>query len=373
MSNELLYLNNIPLLYHSNPCFQEIPGIENYKTVSSYFDANLFIYDRTGTIASPFNIKDTYPLPEFDPAFTLSYKECALNKMQELDKLHLSTGKTFKLLYSGGVDSSGIFAAFVEYYGVDKTNQLLEICCSKESIEENPWLWDRFIRKENFNITSSHNHTHGWFDNKITLMGEGNDQLFGRTDYAKFKNNENLHCKITVEELAAYLDRNRNNSDSQLVAEFLIKVGEAAPFKIDNLANLVWWYNFNITWTGLMYRVLSQVSGDSLPVDVLEAGICQFYSSNNFQLWSMKLHYDFADSFLDMNNYKEQCKNLVIDTLKIPEYKSKGKFTSFPRVHSFRRSASLIDTELNIYRSDNDYLKFANEKNSFANLNTKGN
>lgn len=367
MSDQLLYLNNLPLLFHKKDSFSNIPGFDNYKTIASFFDANIGLYDRSGGIIFPFNIKNTDPIPKFEKDFRLSYKECAMARMSDLDFLHCSTGKKFRLMYSGGVDSSAIFASFVEFYGLAKTRDVLEICCSKESIDENPWLWDQYIRKENFDIINSYNHNHYWFDNKITLIGEGNDQLFGRTDYAHFKGNKDLYCKITVEELARYLDRSGKKPGAQYTAKMLIRSKDTAPFNIDNLCNLIWWYYFSLAWNGLMYRVLGQINSDILPKDVLESGLVQFYNSKLFQQWSMKFHYDYADSFLDLNNYRADCKDLILDILDIPHYREKAKFQSFPRLQLLKSSTNLIDTELNIYNSDSDYMKFVLADNDFSN------
>ena len=362
MSNQLLYYSNIPILYSRDIVFDNIPGIEEYRTLSSYFDQNMFLLDRTGTFTFPFNIKNSYPLPLFDQEFTLSYRECAVERMKFLDQIHQLTGKRFRLLYSGGIDSSGIFSAFIDYYGVEKTRDVLEICCSKESIDENPWLWDKFIRKENFDILTSHDHNHYWQDNRIILMGEGNDQLFGRADYNQYKTNRNLYSSIVVDDLARYLSRNGNTKDSVSAANMIIKLVDTAPIPITNMALLVWWANFALAWNGLMLRVLGQAR--SLPSDTLESGFFQFYNTDSFQKWSLKYHYDFADSFSDQEKYKIQCKDMIIDILDIPEYRNKGKFNSFPRVHYMKPSWKLIDTALNVYKSNEDYLKFV-QPNSF--------
>lgn len=363
MSNGLLYHSNIPVLYSKDTVFDSVPGIEKYKKVARYFDENSFILDRTNVITMPFRVKNSNPLPAFDQNFSMSYRDCVEDRMVELDQIHQHTGKKFRLLYSGGIDSSGIFAAFIEYYGASKTRDILEICCSKESIDENPWLWNKFIRKENFDIFSSHDHNNHWTDNRIILMGEGNDQLFGRADYNQFKSNRNLYSNITVDEISKYLNRSRKFQGVEEVAEVFIKLSDAAPIPITNTALLVWWTNFNLAWNGLMYRVLGQAR--SLPADTIESGLFQFYNTNNFQRWSLKYHFDNPISFADPEKFKIDCKDMIIDILDIPEYRNKGKFNSFPRVHYMKPSWKLIDTALNVYKSNEDYLKFV-QPNSFG-------
>lgn len=362
MSKELLYYSSLPLLYSKDPIFETVPGIAKFRSFVKCFEQNTFLSDRTGRLTFPFKVRNSFPLPEFNDKFNLSFRECAAERMADLDRIHQRTGKRFRLLYSGGIDSSGIFSAFVDYYGVEKTREVLEICCSKESIDENPWLWDRFIRKENFDIITSHDHNHYWNDNKIMLMGEGNDHLWSRADYTHFKTNRNLYNEITVEECVRYLNRKVYVSDAEDISKFLVTLGDNAPIPITNMASLIWWINFSFAWNGVIYRVLGQAR--SMPPDTLDSGFFQFYNTDTFQQWSLKYHYDCADSFANAENYKIDSKNMVIDILNIPEYKDKGKFLSFPRVHLMKPNWNLIDTDLKSYKENAKFLEFV-QSNSF--------
>ena len=365
MSNELVYFSNIPLRFSRNEFIEQIPGIENYRKFANFFHPNIAFNDRTGTIKFPFSLQNTNPIPKFDNSFSMSYKDCVLDRMSSIDKLHKDTGKKFRLLYSGGIDTSLIFAGFVEYYGLEKTKEILEISCSIDSIYENPWLWDRYIRKENFDIITSHEYPYYWNDNKIILMGEGNDQLFGYMEYAKLKKNYKLYDTVSVKDIELYLTKGMPHPDSKYVAEKLLELMPKAPIPITNSYLAFWWIRFAIVWDGVLTRVLSQSAVDQLPKDTLHSGLVQFFNTENFQKWSLKFHYDKPDSFCDTNIYKQECKDIIIDVLKIPEYASKGKFDSFPRIHSLKPSCNIIDTDLKLYRNYEDYLTFANKENSF--------
>lgn len=368
MHKELLYYSNINIIYGNSSCLRNIPGIDNYKLFAKWFDPSIGLNDRTQVIKFPIRTKNINPIPEYDKNFKISYRECASLKIQEMDKIYQRTGKKFRLLYSGGVDSSVIFASFIDYYGVSKTKELLEISCSRESINENPWLWDRYIRKENFNIVSSHDHNHHWSDDRIILMGEGNDQLFGKSEFAGSRGYKNLYSKINPDDLAEYLNKFYFANNDNRFTEILIKIGQRAPFAIDNLSLLVWWFNFALTWDSIMYRVLSQAIVDKLPVDSVELGLIQFFNTENFQKWSLKYHDDYREEYANIDRFKFDSKKMILDVLDIPEYKNKGKFMSFPRVHSLRPGGNLVDTDLNIYKQDKDYLLFVNQENDFINM-----
>lgn len=367
MSNSLLYYSNLSFLHNSSTLRDQIPGGENFLKIIKCFQPNVGIVDRTNTLTIPFKHKIKDPLPAFDRAFAYSYKECAMQRMAELDQLHLTTGKKFRLLYSGGIDSTAIFASFVEYYGLDKTSQILEICCSKDSIDENPWVWDRHIRKGNFKLKTSHDHTNGWNDDKIILMGEGNDQLFINIVYSKYKRNIDLYEPITPERVAEFLGKGVVSEDSLYCAEILMKLIPAATIPVENMSMFAWWYYFNLNWNAVGHRVLSQSSLHKLPKTFLDDSFKQFYQTNNFQKWCLKYHYDNPESFASIKDFKLECKQLSIDVLNIPEYSVKHKVGSFPIVHSMRRAGCLIDDNFEISHNPADFLKFIEPKNSFIN------
>lgn len=365
MSDQLLYYSNIPLL--------QVPGVDNFLKFSQYFLPNVGPVDRTHTLTMPFRCADTDPIPVFDSNFSLSYKDCVMQRIQELGQIHQSTGKKFRLLYSGGIDSTGILAAFIEYYGVETTGKILEISCSKESISENPWTWDRYIRKGNFKLINSHDHTNGWNDNVIVLMGEINDHLFGGLGAGRWSQycmnfNIDLYAPASLNTLVQYLAWNKKDNKiatAYYCAARIMQIVDRAPFPIDNMYLLMWWYNFVLSWNGSIYRVLSQSVG-LLPSDILTSGFYQFYNTQDLQQWSLNFHYQHPTEFAEPATYKQECKDMIIDILDIPEYASKNKFTSFPRVHSLRPASWLIDTDLNKYDNVDDYLKFAEPDNSFV-------
>lgn len=365
MSNKLIYYNTIPFLHKHSTVLDQIPGGQNFLKMTKFVQPSVGILDRTGTITIPFKHEINDPMPKFDPTFGLTYVECAIERMKELEQLHNSTGKKFRLLYSGGIDSTAIFASFVEYFGVDKTSKILEICCSPDSIYENPWTWDQHIRPNNFKLKSSHDHTNSWNDDVIVLMGEGNDQLFINIAFSKYKNHQNLYEDVTVDNVVDFLNNGNPLNDVTYCAKKLLSLAEAAYIPIKNMSMFVWWHHFNLNWSAVGHRVLSQASQDKFPVNFLNTSFKQFFQTTEFQKWSLKYHNDNPDSFASVENYKLDCKQLSIKSLNIPEYISKGKFNSFPVVHSMRPAACIIDSNLNMKYNPEDFLEFIEINNSF--------
>jgi len=358
--SKLIYFNGSQL---DNPTLIEnISGLVDFLKIQKYSHPNAGVKDRSNTISSPFKTQLLSPLPDFNLSFNLSYKECVLSRLADLDQLHKSTGKKFRLLYSGGIDSTTMLAGFIEYFGLEQSSKLLEISCTPDSINENPWAWDRYIATGNFKIKSALNQKDSWSDNVITIMGEGNDHLFGGLGtgtWPKFSNN--LYAPAEVDILASYLawtKKETDLSDATYCAEQFIRVANIAPFPIDNMYLLNWWYKFVLDWEAVQVRALVLSNCTQFPENFLSTGFIQFFNTDNFQQWSMHFHKDNPDQFCENHFYKKTCKDMILEILNIPEYADKNKFMSWPRVHSLMPSGVLIDTNLTIHKDPLDFLKF---------------
>lgn len=370
---DITYYSHIPLLSAPPSFLNKVPGLENFLKMARFFGTNVGVYDSSGTHVIPFNYKPTTSMPAFDPDFNLTFLDVIRKRMKELEIKHNATGKNFRLLYSGGVDSTTMFAAFVDYFGMDKTKNILEISCSPESINENPWLWDSYIRPNNFKLISSHTHTRGWGDNVMVVMGEGCDQLFGGygsgawCHYA-LQNKIDIHHDIDQNLLENYLNWYKPGQPVDAVkycADKLIQIGKNSPFPIDTMYMLVWWYTISVYWDSFSKRILGQSKIDKLPNDILETTLIQFFNTSDFQKWSFKHHYSNLRNYSELENYKLECKNVISSVLNIPEYNVKSKFLSWPRMHSMKKSSYIIDENMVAYNNLEDFLNFVNPNNSF--------
>jgi hypothetical protein len=331
--SELIYFSGALL---DNPVLVEkIPGLRDFLKIQKYSQLNAGVKDRSNTILSPFKTKLISPLPNLDLSFNLSYKECVLSRVADLDQMHKATGKPFRLLYSGGVDSTTMLAGFIEYYGLEQCSKLLEISCTPDSMNENPWAWDRYISAGNFKIKSALNQRTAWSDDVITIMGEGNDHLFGLQAWSSFADNPYAPVDInTIANFLAWTKKETDLSDATYCAEQYMRVADIAPFPIDNMYLFIWWYKFVLDWEAIQVRALVLSSSTQFPRDFLSTGFIQFFNTDNFQQWSMHFHKDNPDRFCENHFYKKASKDMILEILNIPEYADKNKFMSWPRVHS---------------------------------------
>jgi len=368
MADSLMYYGVLGLKHAPINFIESIPGLANFLRLQRFFHSNAGIVDRTGTLSIPFKT-NLNPMPKMHRDFNLSYEDCIMARMAELDALHQATGKRFRVFYSGGIDSTTMLAGFIQYYGLTKSSELLDIYCTIDSIYENPWAWDRYIAAGNFTVKHVNDYRNIWDDPIITLMGEGNDQLFGGLGSGPWgKYTKDLYAPVDQELLAKFLSwcNNTNDlTDSTYAAEKFIQIAHAAEFPIDNMYLLTWWCRFVLMWDSCMPRVLVQANRSNFPSTFLQDSFLQFFNTPQLQQWSLKFHKDNPDRFAEAKYYKQIGKDMILKILDIPEYADKTKFGSWPRVHSLMPTGLMIDSDLVIHKNTKDYIQFVNANNSF--------
>jgi hypothetical protein len=251
-----------------------------YKDFSSNYTSD---NDRTGSIIVPFKtyVPEDCKIPKFVNS-NITYEEAATNRAQEIIALSEQTDKKINLLYSGGIDSSTVLTSFIKLLGVDEAAKRLTILMSYESIVENPWMWEKFIRP-NFAVANSKSFDLTALDStKLYVNGELNDQLFGAT--APFKVGVKLSKKLGVPMDEMIVDEEFLHTTFELLGltpsanskwtRALLKLMESCPVKDGSFMTLAWWYGFTCKWINVKYRVFMF---NNLTTDTYQ--ICLLYTS----------------------------------------------------------------------------------------------
>jgi hypothetical protein len=354
---------------------KDVPGIENFINFTKSAGGTAYSsgpIDRTNIIKIPFKTKITKPMPSLDLEFSKTYEDCVFERIKELLQISETTGKKFRLFYSGGLDSTCILGAFISYLGLEKTASLVELFCSKESIYENPWLWERYIRPGNFKLLSSHEHSFRWHDNVIYIQGDLNEHLFDPASaHAGWKRFASIHGydhSFSLDKLVEWKVWASNNTVKketiQIWAEFINKLCSNAPLPITNMNLVSWYQGFNLSFCANHVRVALQSKDRQLPENFIDGKIIQFFASDDFQRWSLKRHFQNPDNL--NTEYKKECKELVLKLIDIPEYTTKNKFPSLPRIWSKRPTGCFIDSNYVVHTDPTDFLDFIEPNNSFV-------
>ena len=304
-------------------------------------DPYVGVSDRSGQFKFP--IKTKIPPEMLIPDFVktnITYKECCLERASQILAKQEELDVPIHIMYSGGIDSTAILSAFIDLLGIKEASKRITVIMSKESVEENPYFWYKFIRPHLAIKSSNVEYTEFNFGKWIYVTGELNDQLFGndiQQEIALTFGNNYLNNPATVDSLSAYLIKGKNISKSSAVywAKMIIDNLKTCPNHNGTIWDGFWWYNFCWKWIHVYYRIFlfSRLEGD-LDKTWLDNNYYAFFGSSNFQLWSMnnnELKYTGT-----WQSYKHTAKKYICEVYGSDEYMAKNKRRSLQNLFGMR-------------------------------------
>lgn len=368
MSSEFYFINTSELFY-DNFIINKYPERTDLKNFGSFM--YLFgksVFDRTGTIISPFNLKlmPTLELPSYQTV-GYDYAYCCDKRAKELLELADLKDKNLCVFYSGGVDSTCIVASLLKN-STDKQKKRISVLMSYESYTENPTFYNDFIIGKLDIVESSRLPLILGNDNYICVTGEGNDQLFGAWMFYMLTiehGNKFVECQVTPETLFDYL-HNVKNSERQTenYVNLLLKVMDKCPVKIDSMHKFFWWSNLTQKWQCVYNRLISFADKKNWNTMRPEENYFMFYNTKEFQLWSMNNTDKLFGTTL--KTYKSICRDYIFQYDRNLEYRNKKrKIGSLARVTPNKKMAMTIDSDM-IYSDKTPLLEtIYNPNNSF--------
>jgi hypothetical protein len=333
-----------------------------YKLI--HFPTGISLIDRSGKVTFPI---ETILTPENKiPVYTdsnLTYKECCLKKAQEIVDIHNATGYSINLMYSGGIDSSVMLAAFIELLGIEESTKKIKIILSNESIIENPEFWSKFIRP-NFVLVNS--LTYRPDETSITVLAELNDQLFG-SDIVKsiysYGGNKAVNSPATFGNLYDFLDKQTEMSDysKEIWVNLLLTNLNTCPVSDKKLWDVFWWYNFVFKWTNVKYRYAMYTDVLYSP-EIIKNNIINFFDSVDFQLWSM--NNKEPKHLGTIESYKHTAKQIFVDITGLTDYIKKVKKVSLENLLTFKQHQQALTSDFHYLNN----LTFENVLNTEYNF-----
>lgn len=356
--------------YHTNAIESKSQDIVLWKKFYlTIITANSSYIDRTGTIKLPIyvDMPEFLKLPAFDSKFSLSYEDCCQRRVDEILSLQERIDKPIRIMYSGGIDSSLVLISFIQRLGLENCSKRLQIVMSNLSKEENPTLWEKFIRRSNIPLINAfEQEIFQVTQDSILVTGELNDQLFHPATQTQsllhWTNMTELLKPWSVEKLVDYFVwAQLTQSESEAFAGLLDNLARSAKFEIYSLWDLFWYLNFTGKWTSCYFQNLLVLS-NSVNRIALEQGYLQhFFATNEFQQWTMvNKEHKHKGTFDSTKWYPRQ---LVANFLGDNSYLAKSKYGSLYHLIRGKQVHSGLDSNY-CFVNPNDNVYY-NSTNSF--------
>ena len=353
-----------------------LPDVKLWLQTLRVSGDNIGTIDRTGTTIPPINttVLDINKLPKFDTNFNLSFDECVANRAKEIYNRHLIKNVPIRLSWSGGIDSTAALLSFIELLGVKEASRCVEVVMTHASVMENPYIWEKIVRKENFKIINASHFNETLNSNAIVVNGECGDQIHGgdmpRALFTLF-GADGLKMPVT-EDNVYQLVKLRSNSpliispgidhkDAIKVTDILCRQFKNAPYYPENMNDALGMLNFTSKWTAVFYRLVTK-AGQNLTEDFIRDYYFPFYDSTDFQQWAM--HPNGEKTKGSNETYKWKAKDYVCRISNTPEFQMKHTFNSLVGILNHVERADFIDKELKLYKEINAE-EWYNPHNSF--------
>lgn len=340
-----------------------------WRSLYQFINFAVSFNDRTGHIKTPVNsvVPSQLTMPDYDPAFELTYQECCHKKVNELVTLQNTLDVPIRIMYSGGIDSSLILSSFVDVLGVEQAAKRVEILMDQESIQENPWMWDKIIRS-NFTILDSDKHGAYYNNKNIIIGGEGNDQLLGTDvyrDLVRWGGDGILNVPWSEGNIKDYLTfKGLSNEHRDMWFDLFTEQMTSTQAPIITIGDFWWWINFSCKWSTVFYRMMFYAqTPENITNEYVSTYYQQFFNTQEFQKWSLKdREHKHQGNYI---SYKFHARELVAATVGSPEYLKKIKKPSLSNVTRFKHACDVIDDSHKFHYNINPQ-DWYNPDNSFV-------
>jgi len=353
-----------------------LPDVKLWLQTLRVSGDNIGSIDRTGTTIHPIKTTtlDINKLPNFDPNFTLSFDDCAINRAKEIYNQHLIKNVPIRLSWSGGIDSSVALLSLIELLGVKEASNCIEIVMTHASIMENPYIWKKIIRKENFRIINASHFDEHLTNDVIIVSGEGGDQvhggdlpkhlftIFGAGGLNTPMNEDNVYQFVKFRSNSPLIiSPGIDHNDATRVTDILCRQFRNAPVYPKTMNDALDMLHFTSTWGACFYRLVTKASR-SLTENFIKNYYFPFYASSDFQQWAM--HPNGEKTKGTTESYKWKAKEYICRISDTPELQMKHRFSSLFGILNHVERADFIDNEFNFYKNINPE-DWYNPTNSF--------
>jgi hypothetical protein len=323
---------------------------------------------RRGIWSDPFEIEiePSCIMPEYNPYFNLSFEEITDSRANDVKNLMNSTGRPIFVQWSGGIDSTACLVSLLKNLDNEEKKNMI-ISMSGESVMENPQLYEKFIKGKfkivdsNANLLDDYYRNH----NAICVVSDAGDCMFGSVlgggkmyPYMKriyntlgsagseneFKilqkgiSSIDVHYSRYKDIIITYFNEElKKNAESYRAKNSIIhnsfsevrptdmQFGELFYEKLElniktsrvptihSLHDFFWWTLFNQRYVHVVMRSLLNHTTTFNKESLIKDCIFQWYSNDDYQLWSMNNNNNGQKILNSYGTYKIAAKDYIYD------------------------------------------------------------
>lgn len=267
------------------------------------------LFDRTQTIKQHPKI---YFHRKIGKSNNLNFKDVCLKRAFELKNISDSNNKSLCLFWSGGIDST---VAFFSLLDVGVKN--LKIAFTKESINEYPFCYDKYVKYLNkviFHPEKTSIFVKENVENCLFVTGEIGDQLFGNNLFAKIN-------PIT-------LNKNWQHIVNKKIIEETERFVFSCPVEIKTVKEFLWWINYALRYQYVSYKIPLAIK------DLyLDKNLFNFFDSDDWNDWSVSTDMEYKFYGTNIKNYKMIAKEFIFSFTKDEDYKNNKLKEQYVRLY----------------------------------------
>lgn len=339
----------------------ELPGVASWCAIYSVFREVLV--DRTRAVRTPLRVAQDPQLqiPELG-AKVVMFDDACQAKVAAIIAQAEAKDVPIYVLFSGGIDSTTIAAAFMLYAPQDVLARRLKVVTSTEAWVEN----ERFMRDyivPSYEVISSRRLPYLAEEVGIFVDGEMNDYYVPNSQKKNLRTfgfDERTPYETAVVE--AYLvAAGMQKKDAALWAGQFHKTVLQAPMPVATLEDFLWWVRF--TWTRQSYAFLPYF-GMGSPQSITSLAsyhekVVHFFDSTEFQQWAMQND--------DRSPKKRHCRALIRRVFDDPWVDEKRKYNSMRELFAIRPIPVALDETFQAVSAVEELRRYYDPENEFRN------
>jgi hypothetical protein len=339
----------------------ESPDVKLWIATVRLFTDNVSFIDRSGVIVAPIKTSthEINKIPMLDPSFNMSFEECVIDRVKEIYQQHLDFQIPIRIYWSGGIDSTTALLGFIDYLGISRAKEVIEIIMNHTTIMENPLVWEKCIRGQGFKIINASHFNETWDKKSLMVNGECGDQVQG-SDLLKWlyirygadgfnrpwREDEIFNFVKDRSSSPVLLPSGIDDVTAKKITDILVNQINHAPMEFESMARVLAWINFSCKWCSTFYRIVTR---SNFPVDeyTIKNYYFPFYASVNFQQWAMKDNGEkHKGSWV---TYKWAAKDYICKILGDQGFQLKHRYASLIHILSHTPRCEAIDDQFNFY------------------------